>query len=109
MADLLTEVHPRDALRAQPRDLARLELAAPFAGWWVDIDTDVELGALEDLSSQDVTRIVTALSTMIAEWNFVGKDGQPLPCDAAGLRKMGKALLAALLAAFGAYVSVPNS
>lgn len=96
-------------LRAQPREIARLELAEPFAGWWADIDADLELGALADLASQDVARIVAALSTMIVEWNFVGKDGQPLPCDATGLRKVGKALLAALLAAFGAFVSVPNS
>lgn len=97
------------ALRAQPREIARLDLAEPFAGWWVDIDTDLELGALADLASGEVPRIVTALSSIAVEWNFVGKDGKPLPCDAVGLRKVGKALLASLLAAFGAFVTLPNA
>ena len=95
--------------RAQPREIARLELPAPFAGWWVDIDTDLELGALADLASGEVERVTAALSTIVTDWNFVGKDGKPLPCDATGLRRVGKSLLAALLAAFGAFVSVPNS
>jgi len=75
----------------------------------VDIDGDIELGALADLSSQNVTRISDSLHTMIVEWNFVGKDGSPLPCDATGLRRVGRSLLAALLTAFGAFVTVPNS
>jgi len=102
----LRDVTPQ---RAQPREIARLQLAEPFVGWWADIDADTELGALEDLASQDVQRIVAGLSTMIVEWNFVGKDGAPLPCDAAGLRRVGRSLLAALLKAFGAFVTVPNS
>ncbi|MHB8409844.1 MAG: hypothetical protein ACYDHY_17455 [Acidiferrobacterales bacterium] len=102
----LRDVTPQ---RVQPREIARLELAEPFAGWWVDIDADTELGALEDLASQDFRRIVAGLSTMIVDWNFVGKDGKPLPCDATGLRRVGRALLAALLAAFAAFVTLPNS
>jgi len=46
---------------------------------------------------------------MLVELNFVGKDGTPLPCDATGLRRVGRSLLAALLTAFGAFVTVPNS
>jgi len=31
------------------------------SAWWADIDADTELGALEDLASQDVQRIVAGI------------------------------------------------
>jgi hypothetical protein len=109
MTSRMTALRDVTPQRMQPREIARLELAEPFAGWWVDIDADIELGALADLSSQNVTRISDSLHTMVVAWNFVGKDGKPLPCDETGTRRIGKALLEAFLKAFGKFVTVPNS
>ena len=95
--------------RAQPREIVRLQLDGAFDGWWADIDTDLELGALEDLQSGTVAGVKAGLARLVIDWNFVDKQGQDIPATTDGFRMVGTALLAALMAAFKAATALPNS
>lgn len=95
--------------RVQPRRVERVALAGDFEGWWLEVDADVTLGALEALQAGDMARIRAALADMLADWNYVDKRGTPLPPTADGLGGVGMALLKATVEGVGAVLAAPKA
>jgi hypothetical protein len=93
------EVQPR---RQQPSRLSeRVELGGDYEGWWVRFQMNVPMGALEDLDSQDVTRVFAALGEIVVESNFVDRHGEPIDVTThEGWRRVGRDLVAELIRAF---------
>lgn len=59
----------------------RIELAAPFEGWWADMRLHPPFALQVELESGDVDRAATALRTLVLDHNFRSEVGEADPVE----------------------------
>lgn len=116
--DYRTERPQPTPLRRMPVKTRRVDLDGEYAGWWAVLRTNApfglylaltELQAAGDDGARAFARLAELLPTLITAWNFVDEEGAPIPCDAAGLRRIPTDLLMALVGKLGEGETVPKA
>lgn len=97
----------------------RVELDGEYEGWWVTVRTNAPFGmflSMTQLNTNDeagqtaaLVKMVNMLPDLIHGWNFVDEEGEPLPCDAAGVRRLPMDLINQVFGAIGAGETVPKA
>lgn len=65
-------------MRWPERSADRIELTGAYAGTWIDVDDDAPVGALEDMQSSSVAKVLAALASVTVATNATARDGSPL-------------------------------
>jgi hypothetical protein len=108
--------------RRMPVRTKRVDLDGDYEGWWAEVRTNAPFGVflnmMEMLSGGDDTdnvkvaramgELIASLPTLVRNWNFVDEEGDPLPCDINGMRRIPQDLLLVLLTAMQKDETVPK-
>lgn len=54
-------------------------LEAPFAEYWIVGTRDLEYGDFLELRKEDITTSIPIMTSLITDWNFRDKRGEPMP------------------------------
>lgn len=106
--------HAPAAPRRMPVATRRVELDGKYRGWWFDLNTDAPFGlflrvmdlqgaagADEATARRAFAELVQLLPELVLDWNFVDRQGAPIPCDGAGLLRLPLPLIQAIFANIG--------
>lgn len=92
----------------------RIDLPAPYDGWWVEMRVNPTMRVWQDFGSGEGERFEAALASFIRAWSIEDEDGQPAPLPADGFdwldapMDLQVTIVRAYQAAVLARVSVPK-
>ena len=95
-----------------PNRTANIELNSGFTGAEAVCKVEVSLGLfleLQDFENNMDTALMRFGDEVIESWNLENEAGEPIPCDADGMKQISVQLATALIGAWGEAISDPET